>query len=253
MPFTQSDFTAIKALIKDGKIDQAKSRLKAANDPRADVMLAKLLDKYPDVPLKAAAVSATSDLDKVKSLIAQKRYEEAEALLWGINDPEADVLLRKLKAVQSLQQPVAKPAGAGPITAPISGFQVKAKKQSASGFGSSLRWAVIGMLVVIVGMAGVFFVVKKREADEKPKEIFLQLYGVCYYLAISDDREVSTYTSEDALTQACENMALDYMSKYPALAERCYDESGGDVLNWFGCNAKTSADLDMQWLIDVMR
>lgn len=260
MPFTKSDFEAVSALVKAGKIEQAKAKLIAAKDPRADVMLAKILEKYPDSPAvsspsqkrstaSAPAANPSSDaLTQVKSLIAQKRYDEAEELLWSINDPEADVLLRKLKAVQSAQ-PASSPAV--PTTAPVSGFQLKPKaKETPRSTASSMARAVLVVLTVsLCGIAALMIANFQQQQAEINNEMSMKyaLNRVCFEVFWEDYfDQLGAARFNDACDEEIESM----VTLYRATVERCYREWKDETYKLLVCLADGGAKFPTVYMLN---
>lgn len=263
-PMTKAQFEEIKALVatrEPSKIEQAKRLLRGIDDDRARSMLATLEERFPTparTPITSAkkgpAKAPADDLDEVRRLIAQKRFDEAETLLWKSNAPEAGDLLKKIALVRGAQ-PATRATSTAPAVAPISGFQVKAKDKPKTSSGMVAFAAVVGTLFVLGVIAvGVILFQQQKEKEEKPGKIYLQLYGVCYYLAL-DEHDLSEYQSEDMLTAACELTAEEFMTNYPSTAEYCYDHTAGvkDYVGWFGCDAENSDKLNVQYIVAAMR
>lgn len=269
----KADIEQINEAVRSGNINAARRILTESDDPRAKEMLAKLNAKHPpprmapdadrsaarksteeklpwdeDAPkpvrpvstLKRPAPAAPADpLTEAKRLIALKDYDAAEKLLWDSDDPAAGDLLRKLALVRSAVTNI-EPGKASLPAKP------KVKKSSASpllGFLAAL------LLVVIIG-GGVFLFMKQKEAAELPDKIYDQLLSVCLDLALNNAD--AARLSNDDLGHACQSIAREYMATYPTIAEQCYLESGGGILEWYGCDARDNTEFNYQYLVDAV-
>lgn len=99
MPMTRDDVDDLNALVKAGRIDEARALLMRLDGEKAQSALKRLNERYPPA---SKAVSPKSDpIAEAKRLIAQKDYDAAEALLWESDDPAAGELLRKITLVRA--------------------------------------------------------------------------------------------------------------------------------------------------------
>jgi hypothetical protein len=243
MPFSRSDYDRITALIKGKKIDEAKRILREIKDPRAQVMLDRLLEKYPD---SAPARASGDPLTEVKSLIAQKRYNEAEELLWGIDNPEADVLLRKLKLVQGTQTPATKSTGVSPEIAPVSGFQLKAKEKPPSK-SNPLRTVLIIAVVGLLVVCGALFYNMQQVSQAAAREIGMQfdMQEVCYEVY----RDDFSHIDSDSFYDACKEEAESIIIFYRATVERCYKEWEDETYKEIVCLADGGAEFSGTYIM----
>lgn len=189
-------------------------------------MLEKLLEKYPDGP-------ASDPLAKAKSLISQKRYDEAETELMFSDAPGADQLLKRLKLVQSQGQ--MKPPA--PATA------------RASRGRSLAISAVLAILTVVIVIAGVLLF-NARQVDERPAKIEDALMSACFYVAVRATNITSANLSDDAIVRACTGEVGYVMATYPIAMSKCYDRAGDDdAEEWIICMGEENARFSMQYFI----
>jgi hypothetical protein len=117
--------------------------------------------------------------------------------------------------------------------------------------GSTIRRGIIAFLVLaVIGVGGTLFVLQQKERAERPEKIYLQLFGVCIYLA--NRQEGYDAVPEDVMMTACRYTAQDFIRDYPQDAEYCYLESNGDTLAWFACDSPAVTELNTEYIASAL-
>lgn len=226
MPLTKEQFEDIKALVatrEPANIERAKRTLRSIDDDKTRTMLASLEAKYPTPTRervtsikKGPAAAPVDDLSEIKSLIAQKKYDEAEALLWESKSLEAADLLRKLTLVRGAQPGTAKAVSVTP-TAPV---PQKANSSSTSNRPRNLLLFTVAC--IMAGFVGLFGI---SAIQQYLNRIPLRLESVCRDM-YSDgwifDKEY-TYAQ---LALGCKYIAIDIMDTQGEEARYCFDAFG---------------------------
>lgn len=258
MPMTKEQFEEIKTLVASrdpSQIAQAKRKLRTIDDDRAQKMLTSLEEKYPtparervtSTKTGPAKTAAADDLAEVKSLIAQKKYDEAEALLWASDAPEAADLLKKLTLVRSVQPGAAKVAGSS-AAAPLSGFQVKTKEKPQSSKAPILLASVVAIcLVLVIGIAALAY--SQRDTRTLTQKIEDQLIHVCFFASLRVEGVVEAHLTDDQTIRACTGEVDYVISMYPVAMTKCYEQAGEDEVAWLNCMSDEESIFSMQYFI----
>lgn len=216
MPLTKNDIQNINAFLKEGSVEAARRILLNSDDDRAAVMLARIDAKYPPKAASPAAIvmpksttkPVTVDpLDAVKGLIAQKKYDDAEALLWTMDTPEAEELLRKLKRVQE----------SGGTSAAV---PVKAKNATSGGKSHRLRNLLLFTTVCIVIGLGVWIKALTDQSNVQGHELHLKFRVQDICDKVFADDYITTLSTDDYV-HGCNVATTHMLEDYHATVVRC--------------------------------
>jgi|GEM_PF-6101761 len=236
MAFTKAQYEQIRGLVDKGQIDIARRLLEEIDDEKARLLLDKLNQKYP------------LTLTDAKRLLGQQRYEEAETILWNLDDPEATTLLEKLTLVKkkmkttgidpsvSLKQGATSSPFIAASRVNTSPINTKNKLQPERSAASSLSTMITvggGIILVIL----VVILVQVVQNRQRPTVVQAALKEVCIKLTRISPQPGDEDLTPEQIAADCGAAAQELYEESPDVANACYDIAvdKNDALEWTSC------------------
>lgn len=235
MAFTKAQYEEIRTFVDNGQIDIARRLLEEINDEKARLLLDKLNQKYP------------LTLTDAKRLLGQQRYEEAETVLWNLDNPEATTLLEKLTLVKKKMKTAAVDSSSPKQGASSSPFiaasrpspssintKNKLQPQRSASLSLSTIVTVCGGIILVILLVILVQVVQQRQ---RPTVVQAALKEVCIKLTRLSPEPGQEDQTPEQIAADCGAAAQELYEESTDIANACYDMAvdKNDALEWTSC------------------